>query len=61
MRRRDVLVRFQIRGGDRETDQASLFRAGDRGGIVMGGQDSGDGQVSRVAASPSASPVHIRP
>lgn len=27
----------------------------------MGGQDSGDGQVSRAAASPAAGPVHIRP
>lgn len=58
--RRDTSLRFQIRGRDRETDQASLLGAGDRGG-VMGGQDSGDGQVPRAAASPSAGPVHIRP
>lgn len=57
----DTFLHFQIRGGDGETDQAPLFGAGDRGGVVMGRQGSGDGQVPRAAASPSAGPVHIRP
>jgi len=53
---------LQIRGGDGETHQASLLGAGDRrAGVLMGGQDSGDGQVSRAAAATSAGPVHLRP
>lgn len=52
-------LRFQVRGGDRETDQAPLLGTGGRGG-VLGRQDAGDGEVSRIAAASSTGPVYIR-